>query len=519
MDNMLSVEGRHAMPKWLRSAVFYEVYPQSFKDTNGDGIGDIQGIIDELEYIKCLGCNAIWLNPCFDSPFQDAGYDVRNYKKVARRYGTNGDLKRCFSEAHKKGMRVLLDLVPGHTSITHRWFRMSQKDEENSFTDRFIWTDSVWNKSLDPQSISGISERNGSFCLNFFAFQPALNYGFYERTALWQKSIDDPASIATRVAIEDVMCFWLAAGCDGFRVDMAGSLVKNDPERIGTCTVWRDILSSVRRKYPEMAVVSEWSDPPKAINKAGFDMDFYLSERGNGYVSLMRDAMPFFSKEGKGDITRFLDEYLPWYEETKGKGYISLITGNHDTMRISRTLDDRQLRLAYAFLFTMPGVPFLYYGDEIGMRYLPLKSKEGGYQRTGSRTPMQWGGGKNLGFSDASPESLYLPVDGEPDAPTVQKEDRDPASLLSFVRSVLTLRREHQELGSDPNFGVVYAEKGTCPFVYRRGSFLVTVNPSSSSVRLSLSESGRRIFGVGSSSLENGVLSMEGQSFGVFSTR
>lgn len=163
-----------------------------------------------------------------------------------------------------------------------------------------------------------------------------------------------------------------------------------------------DILSSVRRKYPEMAVVSEWSDPPKAINKAGFDMDFYLSERGNGYVSLMRDAMPFFSKEGKGDITRFLDEYLPWYEETKGKGYISLITGNHDTMRISRTLDDRQLRLAYAFLFTMPGVPFLYYGDEIGMRYLPLKSKEGGYQRTGSRTPMQWGGGKNLGFSDAS---------------------------------------------------------------------------------------------------------------------
>lgn len=112
MDDMLSVEGRLAMPKWLRSAVFYEVYPQSFKDTNGDGIGDIQGIIDELEYIKCLGCNAIWLNPCFDSPFQDAGYDVRNYKKVARRYGTNGDLKRCFSEAHKKGCVCSLILFP-----------------------------------------------------------------------------------------------------------------------------------------------------------------------------------------------------------------------------------------------------------------------------------------------------------------------------------------------------------------------------------------------------------------------
>ena len=122
-------------------AVFYEIYPQSFYDTNGDGIGDFNGIIEKLDYIKSLGCNALWINPCFDSPFKDAGYDVRDYKKVAPRYGTNNDLYRLFGEAHKRGIRVLLDLVPGHTSEEHEWFRQSQKAEKNEYSNRYIWTD------------------------------------------------------------------------------------------------------------------------------------------------------------------------------------------------------------------------------------------------------------------------------------------------------------------------------------------------------------------------------------------
>ena len=131
-------------PKWLENAVFYEIYPQSFCDTNADGIGDFQGIIDRLDYIQELGCNAIWMNPCYMSPFLDAGYDISDYYRTAPRYGTNADIKRLFDELHKRGMHILLDLVPGHTSWDHPWFKESCKAAKNEFTDRYIWTDSTW---------------------------------------------------------------------------------------------------------------------------------------------------------------------------------------------------------------------------------------------------------------------------------------------------------------------------------------------------------------------------------------
>ena len=137
------------MPDWLKNAVFYEIYPQSFYDANGDGIGDIPGICEKLDYIKWLGCNALWLNPCFDSPFRDAGYDVRDYKKVAPRYGTNDDLLELFRKAHEVGMHVLLDLVPGHTSEEHPWFRQSCLPEKNEFSNRYIWTGSAWDSPME----------------------------------------------------------------------------------------------------------------------------------------------------------------------------------------------------------------------------------------------------------------------------------------------------------------------------------------------------------------------------------
>lgn len=131
------------MSDWLKNAVFYEIYPQSFSDSNGDGIGDIPGIIEKLDYIQELGCDAIWLNPCFVSPFGDAGYDVQDYYTVAPRYGTNRDLKNLFHEVHDRGMHIILDLVPGHTSDQHPWFQESKKAERNEYSDRYIWTDSI----------------------------------------------------------------------------------------------------------------------------------------------------------------------------------------------------------------------------------------------------------------------------------------------------------------------------------------------------------------------------------------
>ncbi|MBQ9347947.1 MAG: glycosylase, partial [Oscillibacter sp.] len=168
--------------KWLKDAVFYEIYPQSFFDSNGDGIGDLNGITAKLDYVKSLGCSAIWLNPCFDSPFKDAGYDVRDYRKVAPRYGANEDLVRLFETAHQKGIRVLLDLVPGHTSEEHPWFLESKKAELNEYSDRYIWTGNWFQGAQGLRYISGEAERDGAYIINFFKSQPALNYGFQHIT-------------------------------------------------------------------------------------------------------------------------------------------------------------------------------------------------------------------------------------------------------------------------------------------------------------------------------------------------
>ena len=172
-------------PTWLKDTIFYEIYPQSFQDSNGDGIGDLQGIINRLEYIKDLGCNALWINPCFDSPFMDAGYDVRDYKKVAPRYGTNEDLYRLFEDAHRRGIRVLLDLVPGHTADQHPWFKESARDEMNDYSGRYIWTSHAFEGIDGRPYITGMAERAGAYMLNFFASQPALNYGWLYRDKPW----------------------------------------------------------------------------------------------------------------------------------------------------------------------------------------------------------------------------------------------------------------------------------------------------------------------------------------------
>ena len=512
--------------KWLKDAVFYEIYPQSFYDTNGDGIGDINGITEKLDYVASLGCNALWINPCFVSPFKDAGYDVADYKKVAPRYGCNQDLYRLFGEAHKKGIKVLLDLVPGHTSEEHPWFLESKKAERNEYSDRYTWTNFCFQGAKGMGFIGGESDRNGCYILNFFKCQPALNYGFLEPQEDWQKGINDPAAVATREAMKDAMRFWMDHGCDGFRVDMAASLVKNDDEnKTGTSAIWRDVRAMFDSEYPDCALVSEWSDPPRALG-AGFHMDFYLNFSNRGYSSLMRDYQKgfapssednsFFKKDSKRDINRFLTYYVPWYESTKGKGYISLLTCNHDTIRPSYSLDTIERALAYAFLLTMPGVPFLYYGDEIGMRYLDIPTKEGGYFRTGSRTPMQWSKGKNLGFSEGCADSLYLPVDCAGDAPTVEEQEKDPSSLLNVVRALIKLRHSEEDLQADGDFEALVTDPDK-PFVYRRGGLLLAVNPSGDTLLAPVSgaEGRKALLVIGSCALKDGGIEMGPQSFAV----
>ena len=304
-----------SLPAWLKTAVFYEIYPQSFYDSNCDGIGDLEGIIRKLDYVKSLGCNALWINPCFESPFMDAGYDVSDYKKIAPRYGTNEDAKRLFDEAHRRGMKVLFDLVPGHTSDRHPWFLESRKPERNEYSDRYIWTGNVFDYPEHYRWVSGMQDRDGNYMVNFFSSQPALNYGFEQRTAPWQLPPEAPAAQATLEAMKDVMRFWMDMGCDGFRVDMAASLVKNDPERTGIKRLWRNVREMFDKEYPENVLLSEWGIPEQSID-AGFHLDFYLHFDSLGYNALFREGYEredglscFFSRAGAGDITVFTEEF------------------------------------------------------------------------------------------------------------------------------------------------------------------------------------------------------------------
>ncbi len=471
-------------PKWLDDAIFYEIYPQSFCDTNGDGIGDFNGIISKLGYIKELGCNAIWMNPCFESPFGDAGYDVSDYYKAAPRYGTNDDLKRLFDEAHKLGMHVLLDLVPGHTSWEHKWFKESMKAERNEFTDRYVWTDSIWEEPEGMGCIRGISERDGSCAVNFFTHQPALNYGFYrpDPEKKWQQSVDDEGPKATLEELKNIMRFWLRNGCDGFRVDMAGSLVKHDEDGKGTIKLWQNVREFLDNEFPEAAMVSEWGEPDKSI-QGGFHMDFLLHFGPSHYNDLFRCPEPFFSSRGKGDAYEFVEKYKENYEKSDKKGLICIPSGNHDMDRLARHIHGDELKVAFAFLLSVPGAPFIYYGDEIGMNYVEnLASVEGGYGRTGSRSPMQWNSGKNAGFSTAEEDKLYIKLDPDMNRPNVEKAVSDKGSLYNEIKKLISVRQSYEALKSKGGIEFIYAEKNKYPLAFLRTSdsekILVVINPS-----------------------------------------
>jgi glycosidase len=483
------------MSDWLEKAVFYEIYPQSFFDSNGDGIGDLPGILQKLEYLQYLGINAVWLNPCFASPFQDAGYDVSDFYQVAPRYGTNDDLRRLFTEAGRLGIRVMLDLVPGHTSTQCAWFKESCKAERTAYSDWYIWTNSVWTWSAPGvQMVIGYAERDGNYITNFFHFQPALNYGFAKPDPdhPWQQPVDALGPLAVRQELKNIMKFWLDLGASGFRVDMAGSLVKNDPGKRETARLWKEVRVWLDKAYPEARLVSEWSNPTVAI-PAGFHMDFLLPFASPAYQALFamknipassQEASCFFDPNRPGSIHAFLDDYLPLYQATRDKGFIVIPSGNHDTTpRLGNGRMPRDLELVFLFLMTMPGVPFIHYGDEIGMRSLEgLKSKEGGYGRTGARTPMQWDTNPNAGFSSAPKDRLYLPVEDSPDRPNVAVQRADDDSLLNHIHQLIALRQAHPALCASSAFKPVYAETGKLPFVYLRQSgdekLLVALNPA-----------------------------------------
>jgi len=481
-------------PDWLETAVIYNIYPQSFHDSNGDGIGDLEGIRLKLDYIQSLGVNVLWLNPVYPSPFRDAGYDISDYCAIAPRYGTLKDMDRLISDTHKRGLRLLLDFVPGHTSDQHPWFRSSAEVEKNRHSDWYIWSEGGFGPT-EPNMVLGASDRDGHYLPNFFHFQPALNYGYAKPDPKkpWQKSPRHAGAIALREEMKKVMTFWLDRGVDGFRVDMASCLIKGETNNAENKKLWREMRAWQERHYPGRILVSEWSWPARAID-SGFHIDFMIHFNNPAYNSLFRlepgrnifpsDENSYFDRRGKGDVRHFLKHHTPNHKALQGKGFISVPSGNHDLPRLNCRRSAEELKTIFTFLLTWPGVPAIYYGDEIGMQNRTgLPSKEGGYIRTQARTPMQWNSKQNAGFSSGPSQKLYLPVEAKTEGRSVAEQEDDPHSLLHHIRRLLKLRQSHPALQASGNLSILTKSAGY-PFAYIRRSggecFLIVINPKGS---------------------------------------
>lgn len=460
--------------KKFRNMIVYEIYPTSFCDSNADGIGDLKGITSKLDYIKETGFNALWLNPFYRSPFRDGGYDVEDFFDVDPRFGTLDDFSELSKQAHQRGIRVLVDLVAGHSALNNPDFLKSAEASRNENSDLFIWNDNPWDKGNGL--ISGMFDRHGCYMVNFFAHQPAFNYGFNRiDEAAWQMSYRDKKTFAAREYMLKVMRFWLNRGADGFRVDMADSLVKNDEDKSATIEVWRWMFRKIRKEYPDVFFVSEWSNPGRSF-EAGFDADFILDHWDNFYHRFFRsDASTrgISIINGGGDVKFSLADMKERFSQAEDhKSYAAFISGNHDTWRIANYLDPKQLRVFYMFLFCLPGIPFVLYGDEIGMKTADLPSKDGGYQRTGTRIPMIWD--DNLpGHGFSSSKKTYLPFSIE-NTVSVASAVEDENSLYHFIRKLIALRKKIRDL-SDPHLEI---KEESRVFTFDRGHYRLIANMS-----------------------------------------
>ena len=535
-------------PDWLRDGVIYQVYPSSYKDSDGNGIGDIRGVISELDYIESLGVRAIWFNPLFVSGWIDGGYDVIDFYRVDPRFGTNNDLVELIRKAHDKGIKVMLDLVAGHTSDKHPWFLQSAEDTNLQYSDYYIWSDRLSDKKAEQDLETMLKDpdymqntlgkwmksgypRDKYYYKNFYACQPALNYGFAnpDPDHPWEQGVDAPGPRAVRQELKDIIAFWYDKGVDGFRVDMASSLVKNDKDKKEILNLWREVREWSDKNYPDHVLMAEWGSPKYCL-AAGYNVDMDLNNTkghnrrlyfdrkhqadGGVYFSLdggqpsVRDLYGNPWPEDKIDRTTtpadMLKEYYDYFtdcvESTSEMGYFATISGNHDHLRINvgpRNTPE-QLKVMLSWILTMP-LPILYYGDEIGMRSLvDMPNVEGanhnGKERAGARTPMQWNSGVNAGFSTCSPDDIYLPVCPEwtpansypqylawkkeyacgragttaPGNITVESQDDDPNSLLNWTRSLIALRKEHGALWADSRFIPIFNAENPYPMVYLR---------------------------------------------------
>ena len=468
------------------------------------------------------------MNPVFVSGFTDGGYDVIDFYKIDPRFGTNSDLVELVNQAHARGMKVILDLVAGHSSDQCEWFKQSKEADPNlRYSDYYIWP-SFKPEIKNEQNLAGKTDyaqlmnsmnnivnkfvasdapRGPYYVKNFFDTQPALNFGFAnpDPEHPWEQAVDAPGPMAMRRELKNIISFWMDKGVDGFRVDMAASLVKNDFDKSATIKLWKEDLSKwFKETYPEGLLIAEWFNPEQSI-EAGFDVDFFAHDGKYNFSTLFfntdrqgKSQPCWFELEGRGELKTWYDLYSYQYNAVKGKGYASLPTSNHDFNRpaaAARTTLEQE-KVYMTFFLTMPGVPFIYYGDEIGLKQqFGLPSVEGSMMRSGTRIPMLWDSSDNAGFSSAPIEKLYIPQDPDPNRNTVEKSENDPNSLLNYTRNLIQLRKDNPVIGADADWRLVNGLETPYPMVYERtlGSekCIIVLNPTAKKVTTQIEFQGK----------------------------
>jgi maltose alpha-D-glucosyltransferase / alpha-amylase len=458
-------EMNRQQPDWFKDAVFYEIYVRGFLDSSADGVGDFRGLTQKLDYLEWLGVNCIWLLPMYPSPLRDGGYDIADYYDILPDYGTLDDFKLFLDAAHARGIRVIADMVVNHTSDEHPWFRQARSSPDSPKRDWYVWSDTN-ERYPDARIIFTDTEKSnwtwdeqaGAFYWHrFFSHQPDLNY---DNTEVHQ-------------AMLDVVAFWLDLGIDGFRVDAVpylyerdGTICENLPETHSFC---KKLRAFVEEKYPGTLLLAE-------ANQWMEDVVAYFGDDDEFQMCYHFPIMPRLFMALRQEDRRPIVEIIERTPEIPPNCQWGIFLRNHDELTLEMVTDEerdylyneyakdrrmrlnvgirrrlaplmennrRRIELMHGLLFSLPGSPFLYYGDEIGMGdniYLG--------DRDGVRTPMQWSADRNAGFSRADFERLYFPVIMDPvygyQTVNVEAQRRFDTSLLHWIRQMIGLRRNRK---------------------------------------------------------------------------
>ena len=455
-------------PLWYKDAVFYEIPVKAFADGNGDGIGDVQGLIGKLDYLEWLGVDCLWLLPFYPSPLRDDGYDVSDFYNVAEHFGTKEDVRRLLDEAHRRGIRVIVDLVLNHTSDQHAWFQEARRDPAAPTRHYYVWSDS--DRKYDKARIIFIDteksnwtwdpEAKAFYWHRFFSHQPDLNY-------------DNPA---VRQAMIDIMSFWLDQGLDGFRCDAVpylfereGTICENLPE---THEYLKDIRRCIDEAYQGRILLAEANQWPSDVRP-------YFGDGDEFHMAFHFPLMPRLYMGVRSELSDPIIDMFTHTPDIPENCQWCLFLRNHDELtlemcsgeerdymyytyardpkmrrnigiarRLAPLLDNdrRKIELLNSMVFTMPGSPIVYYGDEIGMGdNIQLKDRDG------VRTPMQWTMDRNAGFSACDPAHLFLPVVSDSvygcQSINVESQREMPHSLLQWMKRMIAARKRFPAFG------------------------------------------------------------------------